>query len=240
MQWRATRIWRKGNAAASKAETVDGATASERREQAVASLERLVQLRRIGLVGPIPLFGRVTAKILAAVEKGLASPAHLIVCGLEGWTIYNSHADGDEAPIKCLLPDLLRGRQRAALQARGPEPAPRHRGLEDARVLAHRVRGAAGPAPGGRAMTAHERHVLTDPLPGDGLLCVEASAGTGKTHLLSTLAARGSSSLTTSPSPTCSSSPSPSPRPPSCAGASGSDWAQVRDRLGAERRTHQR
>jgi exodeoxyribonuclease V beta subunit len=31
---------------------------------------------------------------------------------------------------------------------------------------------------------------LTDPLPSRGLLCVEASAGTGKTHLLSTLAVR--------------------------------------------------
>ena len=33
-------------------------------------------------------------------------------------------------------------------------------------------------------------NVLTDPLPDAGLLCVEASAGTGKTHLLSTLAVR--------------------------------------------------
>jgi exodeoxyribonuclease V beta subunit len=33
-------------------------------------------------------------------------------------------------------------------------------------------------------------NVLTDPLPDEGLLCVEASAGTGKTHLLSTLAVR--------------------------------------------------
>jgi exodeoxyribonuclease V beta subunit len=33
-------------------------------------------------------------------------------------------------------------------------------------------------------------NVLTDPLPAEGLLCVEASAGTGKTHLLSTLAVR--------------------------------------------------
>jgi exodeoxyribonuclease V beta subunit len=33
-------------------------------------------------------------------------------------------------------------------------------------------------------------NALTGPLPADGLLCVEASAGTGKTHLLSTLAAR--------------------------------------------------
>ena len=33
-------------------------------------------------------------------------------------------------------------------------------------------------------------NVLDDPLPTEGLLCVEASAGTGKTHLLSTLAVR--------------------------------------------------
>jgi exodeoxyribonuclease V beta subunit len=32
--------------------------------------------------------------------------------------------------------------------------------------------------------------VLTEPLPDEGLRCIEASAGTGKTHLLSTLAAR--------------------------------------------------
>jgi len=100
VDWRAVQIVRKGVGAVPSTAAILGDEV-QRRAVARASLATLVDLRRRGLSAPVPLFLRVTMKMLAALSANpRLGPEELLVTGFAGWEVYGAVGDKDDPAVR--------------------------------------------------------------------------------------------------------------------------------------------
>ena len=185
-----------------------------RRDRALRGLDELVGLRRRGLRGRCRSCSRGAMKMLGrSLRRPAAGPADPPRRGGEvGWGGRRRSAE-TRTSRPCATASTPRTRS-----SRAPcNPADPQIRLDTggSRMIAYSI--AQLGACRARRRQGRTMNAYSDPLPDEGLWCVEASAGTGKTTSEHPRGPLGGGARGRSHQPNCSSSPSRSPRPRSCA-----------------------
>ncbi|HLK45701.1 MAG TPA: hypothetical protein VKT18_06910, partial [Acidimicrobiales bacterium] len=100
-EWHSVRILRKGRRAICPKKSIFAETPDGRRARAQLALDRLVELHRLGLAAPIPLFQRVVDKMRTECKHGIAAPPDaLIEAGFSAWKPFFVPGDGDDEAVR--------------------------------------------------------------------------------------------------------------------------------------------
>ena len=100
-EWHSVRILRKGRRAICPKKSIFAETPDGRRARAQLALDRLVELYRLGLAAPIPLFQRVVDKMRNECKHGVAAPPDaLIEAGFSAWKPFFVPGDGDDEAVR--------------------------------------------------------------------------------------------------------------------------------------------